>query len=421
IDDLAVFSDTVEEHIEHVAAVLDMLHNCGLRAHPLKSTFFVDRIESFLGHCLTPEGLSPNEGKVAAIRALSSPVDLASLRSKLAFINYYRVYIPDFSTIAAPLYALTKKDAKWEWGPAHEEAFQRLKDIVCAPDVVLRRYDETLPTTVYTDWSGVGIAAVLAQHSADGEHMVACISRSLNQHERNYSSYQGEMLAAVWGVRSFRHYLHGIPFTVVTDHQPLKWLMSTPDLSGKHARWALIMQEFEFEIQHRAGKAHANVDVPSREPLPVSLDPTGACLDPVLLSDAALPPHPHESLADAMAHSPAFHTTTTGTAGDPTARARCARADPVVTRWLNESALARQSVNTASQPWKATARALPDAYGVCATEQLCTAVIGPAFLETASAEGIVLYEPFGGLCAGLDAVLASGIAVHQYYYSDIRP
>jgi len=422
VDDCVCHSPCISSHREHVAAVLDMLHDCGLRAHPQKCTFFVEHVE-FLGHNLSPEGLSPHEAKVAAIRALSSPANLTELRSKLAFINYYRCYVPNFSTIAAPLYALTRADAVWEWGPVHEEAFQSLKDIVCMPGVVLKRFDENLPTTVYTDWSGVGIAAVLAQHSADGEHMVACISRSLNKHEKNLSATQGELLAAVWGVKSFRHYLHGLHFTLVTDHQPLKWLMGTPDLSGKHARWALILQEFEFEVKHRPGKAHANVDVPSRYPLQTSHDPTGACLDPVLLTEPAALPHPFVSLAASMSHSPASLSTTTmpGTADEAAAGVRCARASPAVSRWLNESAFARHAVTPACQPWAATASSLPDVYGVYPTAQLCTAAIGPAFLEAASEEGIVLYEPFGGLCAALDAVLANNIAVHQYYYSDIDP
>ena len=80
----------------------------------------------------------------------------------------------------------------------------------------------------------------------DKEYMVACISRSLNKHEKNYSSYQGEMLAVVWACKTLRHYLHWVQFEIVTDHAPLQWLMTARNLAGQHVRWALMMQAFSL-------------------------------------------------------------------------------------------------------------------------------------------------------------------------------
>ena len=111
------------------------------------------------------------------------------------------------------------------------------------------------------------------------EVIVACISRSLNKHEANYSSFEGEMLAAVWAVKTFRPYVLGLNFKVVTDHSPLQWLMNKPDLTGKHARWALSLQKFTFVITHRPGVTHQNADVPSRYPQSSKIDNTGARLD----------------------------------------------------------------------------------------------------------------------------------------------
>ena len=91
--------------------------------------------------------------------------------------------------------------------------------------------------------------------------MVACISRSLNIHERNYASYKGEMLGMVWAVKTFRPWLHGTHFTVVTDHRPLLWLIRTKELTGQYARWSLALQEYDFEVSHRAGREHINADV----------------------------------------------------------------------------------------------------------------------------------------------------------------
>ena len=101
--------------------------------------------------------------------------------------------------------------------------------------------------------------------------MVACCSRSLNKHERNYSSYRGECLAAVWGCKIYRHFLHGRHFTIVTDHEPLKWLMSSATLEGAHARWACMLQEYDFDIVHRPGVLNNNADALSTMPLPMTL------------------------------------------------------------------------------------------------------------------------------------------------------
>jgi transposase InsO family protein len=289
IDDLIVHSDTEEEHLLHVAAVLDMLHACGLRAHPDKSIFFCDAVE-YLGFLIGTGFLSPHQAKVEAIQALRSPNTVKQLQAVLGLCNYYRCFLPDFSVIAHDLYHLTKPSTPWNWTSHHQTIFDQLKDLLCEEGRVLQHYRRNADTIVYTDWSNYGMGAVLAQVNPDTgrEHMVACLSRSLNKHEANYGSYHGELLAAVWAIKSFRHYLHGISFRLITDHQPLKWLLSTPDLIGKPARWMLMVQEYVFTVEHRPGKDNVNADVLSRFPLPTTYDPTGSRLD----TDPADDQHP---------------------------------------------------------------------------------------------------------------------------------
>ena len=113
------------------------------------------------------------------------------------------------------------------------------------------------------------MGAVLSQCKPPAsEQVIAFASRSCNEYERNYSSYEGEGAAAVWGVQHFRIYLQGRHFTLVTDHQPLRWLMENRDLRGKYARWAMILQEMEFEVVHRPGKTQQHADGLSRNPSP---------------------------------------------------------------------------------------------------------------------------------------------------------
>ena len=280
IDDLLVSGDDAAQHIRDVEAVLRMLQRVGLKAHPGKSLVAADRVE-YLGHYVSHYGCTPLEAKVSAIRALPTPTSVEMLRSALGLMGYYRCYIPGFSVIAAPLTTLFKKGVVWTWGEEQQTAWATLKEQLCTEGRALRRYDATRPTVLHTDWSKDGIAAVLGQLDEDGnEYMVACASRTCNIHERRYAPYYGEMLAAVWGIKTFRVYLHGAPrWKLVTDHRPLTSLMKAQDLTGQHARWALALQEFDFEIVHRPGALHQNADALSRMPRDDSVDSTGACLD----------------------------------------------------------------------------------------------------------------------------------------------
>lgn len=109
--------------------------------------------------------------------------------------------------------------------------------------------------------------------------MCVCLSRSLNAAEKNYDSYRGEMMAVVWACKSLRCYLHGRFFTLVTDHKPLTSLMANKNLVGQHSRWALALQEFDFEVLHREGRNHLNADALSRFPITDATDCSGARLN----------------------------------------------------------------------------------------------------------------------------------------------
>jgi len=278
VDDILIYSKTVEEHVQLLNQTLKMLAGCGLKAHPDKTVICASTVE-FLGHNVSADGLTPNEAKVAAIRALQPPTTISQLRSLLGFIGYYRCYIPNFSKIAAPLNQLLRKNVTWHWDAEQHSAFEALKAEVCTPGKVLRHQDPHKPLILHTDWSKEGIGAVLGQVDDQGnEYMVACISRSLNVHERNYSSPQGEMLAAVWAVKTFHTYLHGSEFTLVTDHQALSFLLTNNTLVSMLARWAIILQQYTFTVVHRPGAHHQNADCLSRMPQASNVDTSGARL-----------------------------------------------------------------------------------------------------------------------------------------------
>jgi site-specific DNA-cytosine methylase len=280
IDDLLIASDSWEEHVIHVDKVLRMLISCDLRIHPDKSVFGTNIVE-YLGHNVVGEhGITMNDAKVGAIKVLPNPTNVSELRSILGFLSYYRHFIPGFSSLAAPMTELLQKDKPWRWGPEQQQAYDHLKKEMSTEGRVLRRIDPKRELILHTDWSNHGIGAVLGQKDDDGnEYMCACISRSLNKHEKNYPSYKGELLALAWAVRSFRTHIHGTKFRLITDHQPLTWLMKARDLTGQYSRWQMLLQEYDFEIEHRAGVKHQNADVLSRFPCKSTADHTGARMD----------------------------------------------------------------------------------------------------------------------------------------------
>jgi hypothetical protein len=234
---------------------------------------------SYLGHLVVPNETAPQDIKVEAITKMVAPTDVSDLRALLGTYNYYRKFIKNFARKAAPLNRLLQNDVPWEWSEPCQEAFQSLKvSMTEAP--ILRGPDMKLPFELHTDWSAVGLGAVLVQiHSNRKEFVIAYASRSNNRTERNYSSYYGECLAAVWAVSYFRIYLYGRPFVLKTDHKPLKWLMTSKKLTEMHARWASILQEYleyNVDIQHRAGVTHGDADGLSRNPLSSEEDGTDA-------------------------------------------------------------------------------------------------------------------------------------------------
>ena len=267
IDDIIVWSRSLAEHMKHLEIVFQRLRKAGLKVHPGKCVFGADGID-FLGHRISANTLEPQQDKLAAVRDLPAPTDISGLRAALGLFSYYRKFVLHFSSIAFPLNALLKKDRPWEWGEAQDKAFLELKEQLCSA-AVLRLPDSYRPFILTTDWSQRGMGAILSQVDLDGvEHPVCYASRSCNAAERNYSSFDGECLAVVWATSHFRPYLFGNSFTLITDHEPLKWLMTTQKLTGKLARWSLLLQEYDFVVTHRAGVENMNADCLSRYPLP---------------------------------------------------------------------------------------------------------------------------------------------------------
>jgi hypothetical protein len=144
---------------------------------------------------------------------------------------------------------LLKKDVAWTSSEEAQEAFNTLKEKL--PEFpILRRPDFSKVFILHTNWSALGIGAIIGQLDEEGKEYVIAYASQSNKAETNYSSYEGECLAVVWVVIHLMPYLYGTNFTLYTNHRPIKRLMTNNKLTGKLVRWALILQEYEFKVIH---------------------------------------------------------------------------------------------------------------------------------------------------------------------------
>jgi hypothetical protein len=264
LDDILIFSKNKEEHEGHVRLVLEKLRERGLYAKLEKCLFHQTEME-FLGFIATTNGLKMDPKKVEAIVSWEVPKTVRDVQCFLGFANFYRIFIKNYSQVAAPLTRLTCKD-KLEWEPQAEKAFQDLKTaFTTAPILVHPDFEKAF--YLETDASDFALGAILSQMGIDGKlHPVAFYSRKFSAAEINYEIHDKELLAIVDSFQEWRHFLEGAahPVTVYTNHKNLEYFMSARVLNRRQARWNMSMSRFDFVITYRPGKQQGLSDALSR-------------------------------------------------------------------------------------------------------------------------------------------------------------
>jgi hypothetical protein len=285
LDDLIVFSHTLEEHEERLRAALTRLRQFGLKLSPEKCSFFQCSVR-YLGHIISKQGIRTDPAKIAAVSDWPRPQNMVQLRSYLGFVGFYRRFVKDFSKVARPLNELLKGYTKQgpnkgkvvidrqrvkapfgdAWTGDCDGAFQALKNaVVSAP--VLTVADPSLPYELHTDASMTGLGAALYQKKDGRLHPVAFASRSLSNSEKNYPVHKLEFLALKWAVtEKFHDYLYGATFMVLTDSNPMTYVMTTARLDATGQRWVAALSLYDFKISYIQGKRNVAADGLSRRP-----------------------------------------------------------------------------------------------------------------------------------------------------------
>ena len=265
LDDIIVFSSTWEEHLARLCEVFERLRHAKLKLGASKCTFAAKEV-SYLGHRVTEEGLLPDPSLLASIRDILPLTTAKEVRSFLGLAGYYRRYVKGFAAIAAPLHALTRKDALFHWSEDCQTAFDQLKArLTTSPITAFPDFSQAF--RLYTDASTAGLGAILAQVREGKERIICCASRALNKAEKSYPATKLECLAIVWAVAKFRPYLMAMPFEVYTDHYALQWLKTMHTGSALLHRWSAALEEYDFTVRHRPGKVQTHVDGLSRLPV----------------------------------------------------------------------------------------------------------------------------------------------------------
>lgn len=261
LDDLIVFGNNLQNHNQNLVKVMNQLRQVNLKLNPANCEFLKDRL-LYLGHEISSSGVFPDKSKITAVLNYPIPKNTNECKKFVAFINYYRKFIPKFAKIAYPLNKLSRKSVEFKWDENCQKSFDELKEALINPPVL--EYPDFSPSNTFkltTDASGYAIGAVLSNCN---NKPIAYASRALNPAEIKYPITHKELLSITWAVNHFRPYLYGRKFEIYTDHRPLIYLFGMNNPSSRLTKFRLILEEYDFTIHYVKGNDNSVADALSR-------------------------------------------------------------------------------------------------------------------------------------------------------------
>lgn len=262
MDDIIVYSTSLQEHIENLKKVFLKLEAAQLKVQ-LDKCEFLQKETAFLGHIVSVDGIKPNPDKIKSIQNFPIPNSQKEIKQFLGLVGYYRKFIKDFAKITKPLTKCLKKGEVIKHTPEFIKSVNICKHLLMN-DPILTYPDFSKEFILTTDASNIAIGAVLSQGNVGHDKPICYASRTLTDTEQKYSTIEKELLAIVWATKYFRPYLFGRKFKIYTDHRPLTWLFSIKEPNSKLIRWRLKLEEFDYEIIYKPGKINSNADALSR-------------------------------------------------------------------------------------------------------------------------------------------------------------
>ena len=285
LDDILIKSDDLRSHINSLDLVFSRLYEAGLRLKAKKCHLFQHEVK-FLGFLVTPQGIKTDPDKTLLIKNWPVPTTSREVRQYLGIVSYYRKFIPQFSKTATPLTELLKGKlvnrgnhkmfvpVEFMWTDRQQSAFEELRRALLE-DVCLNHPEFSQPFVLEIDASRGALGAVLSQEVNGQLRPIAFASRKSNSAESNYPAHRLEFLALKWAVTTkFRDYLQYSPCKVLTDNNPLLYILNKLDIDAVSQRWIAELRKYDFQIVYRTGKSNTAADSLSRLTSPIKDDGT---------------------------------------------------------------------------------------------------------------------------------------------------
>ena len=273
LDDIIIFSQNELQNLEYLEIVFSRLRETGLKMKCSKYNFFKSEIH-YLGHLISPEGISPIPNKLDSIKHMPVLNSMKEIKQFLGLTGYYRKFVPRFADISRPLTMLMKK---FEWTPACQKSFELLKETLCG-EPVLMYADTSKPYTLYTDASKFSWAGVITQphtmvidgKSTTTDHPVAFVSGLFRGSQLNWAALTKEAFAIYMSVKKLSFYLTDAQILLRSDHKPLEKFLQKNTLNSKVNNWAMKLEAFNIQFDYIKGSNNILADTLSHL---IAIDP----------------------------------------------------------------------------------------------------------------------------------------------------
>ncbi|XP_011859227.1 PREDICTED: uncharacterized protein LOC105556736 [Vollenhovia emeryi] len=263
LDDILVATENMEKHIEILSEVFRLAGKHRLRFR-FDKCYFVQTEIKYLGYLVNKHGIRPSDENIESVLDYPIPRTAKDVHRFVSLASYFRRFVPGFSVLAKPLYDLIKKRTTFKFETAENQAFEVLKQCL-ASKPVLAIYSPIAETELHCDASASGFGGILLQRQADRTwRPISFWSQRTTPAESRYHSFELECLAVVYAIKRFHIYLAGLKFKIITDCDSFRLTLEKKDINPRISRWALFLQNYDYEIVHRPGKRMSHVDALSR-------------------------------------------------------------------------------------------------------------------------------------------------------------
>src|SRR5215470_14011201 len=265
LDDMFVFSCSIEEHEEHLAAVFNVFRQAKLFLNVSKFDLYSQSMDC-LGHRIDDHGIHADEEKMQCIRDWRTPQSMNEILRFLGLVQYISHFMPNVNAYTTPLANAGKNERPFQWTPLLDKCFKSIKALACRTPI-LKPIDpkSRVPIWVITDGSKSGVGAYYGQ-SNDWKtcRPAGFLSKKFTSAQRNYRTHEHETIAILEGLSKWEDKLLGLRFTLVTDNEGLSYLNTQPKLTGRQLRWADYLSRFNFKVLHVDGLSNKVADALSR-------------------------------------------------------------------------------------------------------------------------------------------------------------